>query len=475
MRAPHARFADRRLLPDRRQRSRSIWAPDRQRAGVVEGSRARADDDRCERRLLASALPPGRYTITAIARGYRAGAGRYRRRRRRHAHRHRARAVGFAETANDRRSPRQRRFCARAQRHSGNGRHRARKWTRSVTTTCSRACSRCLRSSSQRPDAGAPTAPAVVSLRGPDPSEALVTLDGQTLNDGNTGDLDLSQFAVPAFNSVNVTEGLGPTDSEGSNTFGGAVNLVSLRPTLQTLHTMPAGRWDRTARRSRGSTPPGRSASSATHWRATTISKPVKSTSTPRLPANNVASEKLRCDRVAAKSAAELPGAHAPRLDGQRASGPGELRLQLFAARRRGRARFYARKLPRREQRAQRHRRQPVPAVRSHRSERASVSERVHERAESDARPARRHRQRHLRAEHSRLRLPIRARCSAPGRCSPISTPTTTTSMSPADRAPSSPYDVSHHRQALQRRPLVGAHLRRRQSSRSAATRVRSR
>ncbi|MFY9719448.1 MAG: TonB-dependent receptor [Candidatus Cybelea sp.] len=84
----------------------------------------------------------------------------------------------------------------------------------------------------QHPDAGAPTTPSVVSLRGPDPSEALVTLDGQQLNDGNTGDIDLSQFAVPAFNSVNVTEGLGPTDSEGSNTFGGAVNFVSLRPTL---------------------------------------------------------------------------------------------------------------------------------------------------------------------------------------------------------------------------------------------------
>lgn len=83
----------------------------------------------------------------------------------------------------------------------------------------------------QHPDSGAPTAPDVVSLRGPDPSEAMVTLDGQQLNDGNTGDLDLSQFAVPAFNSVNVTEGLGPTDLEGSNTFGGAVNFVSLRPT----------------------------------------------------------------------------------------------------------------------------------------------------------------------------------------------------------------------------------------------------
>ena len=30
---------------------------------------------------------------------------------------------------------------------------------------------------------------------------------------------------------MNVTEGLGPTDLEGSNTFGGAVNFVSLRPT----------------------------------------------------------------------------------------------------------------------------------------------------------------------------------------------------------------------------------------------------
>jgi outer membrane cobalamin receptor len=83
----------------------------------------------------------------------------------------------------------------------------------------------------QHPDSGAATAPVVVSLRGPDPSEALATLDGHPLNDGNTGDTDISQFAVPAFQSVNVTEGLGPSDSEISNTFGGAVNFVSLQPT----------------------------------------------------------------------------------------------------------------------------------------------------------------------------------------------------------------------------------------------------
>jgi outer membrane receptor protein involved in Fe transport len=82
-----------------------------------------------------------------------------------------------------------------------------------------------------RPDGGASSSIAVVALRGPDPSESLVALDTQLLNDGNTGDLDLSRFPVSAFSAVDVTEGLGPQDSNGSNTFGGAINLVSLRPT----------------------------------------------------------------------------------------------------------------------------------------------------------------------------------------------------------------------------------------------------
>jgi outer membrane receptor protein involved in Fe transport len=82
-----------------------------------------------------------------------------------------------------------------------------------------------------RPDGGASSAISVVSLRGPDPSESLIALDGQLLNDGNTGDLDLSRFPVAAFSSVNVTEGLGPEDTNGSNTFGGAIDFVSLRPT----------------------------------------------------------------------------------------------------------------------------------------------------------------------------------------------------------------------------------------------------
>ncbi|MBD5657651.1 MAG: TonB-dependent receptor, partial [Candidatus Eremiobacteraeota bacterium] len=82
-----------------------------------------------------------------------------------------------------------------------------------------------------RPDGGAASAIAVVALRGPDPSESLLALDGQLLNDGNTGDLDLSRLPAAAFSAVDVTEGLGPEDSNGSNTFGGAIDLISLRPT----------------------------------------------------------------------------------------------------------------------------------------------------------------------------------------------------------------------------------------------------
>jgi outer membrane receptor protein involved in Fe transport len=84
----------------------------------------------------------------------------------------------------------------------------------------------------ERPDGGGAAAITTVSLRGPDPSESLVELDGQLLNDGNTGDLDLSRLPVAAFSSVNVTEGLGPEDSNGSNTFGGSINFVSLQPTV---------------------------------------------------------------------------------------------------------------------------------------------------------------------------------------------------------------------------------------------------
>lgn len=50
------------------------------------------------------------------------------------------------------------------------------------------------------------------ALRGPDPSESLIALDGQLLNDGNTGDLDLSRLPVAAFSAIDLNGGLGPED-----------------------------------------------------------------------------------------------------------------------------------------------------------------------------------------------------------------------------------------------------------------------
>jgi outer membrane cobalamin receptor len=84
-----------------------------------------------------------------------------------------------------------------------------------------------------KPDGGATGATTVVSLRGPDPSETRIALDGQPLNDTNTGDFDLATFPSTALSGIDVSEGLGPEDGRGSDTIGGEINLVSLRPTVQ--------------------------------------------------------------------------------------------------------------------------------------------------------------------------------------------------------------------------------------------------
>ena len=82
-----------------------------------------------------------------------------------------------------------------------------------------------------RPDSGTASATTVVSLRGPDPSETRISLDGQPLNNANTGDLDLASFLSLVLSAVDVSEGLGPEDRGGADTIGGEINLVSLRPT----------------------------------------------------------------------------------------------------------------------------------------------------------------------------------------------------------------------------------------------------
>ncbi|HEY6234637.1 MAG TPA: TonB-dependent receptor, partial [Candidatus Elarobacter sp.] len=100
-----------------------------------------------------------------------------------------------------------------------------------------------------RPDAGTANATAVVSLRGPDPSETRIALDGQPLNNANTGDLDLASFPSSVLSAIDVSEGLGPEDTRGADTIGGEINLVSLRPTAtpQRMLRLSAGSFGTTS------------------------------------------------------------------------------------------------------------------------------------------------------------------------------------------------------------------------------------
>ncbi len=80
---------------------------------------------------------------------------------------------------------------------------------------------------------GGANAPAVVSLRGPDPSETLVDIDGHSVNNGATGDFDLSLLDPADLQSIQVVYGIGPSSLFGPNTLGGALNVRTLEPTTQ--------------------------------------------------------------------------------------------------------------------------------------------------------------------------------------------------------------------------------------------------
>jgi outer membrane receptor for ferrienterochelin and colicin len=93
---------------------------------------------------------------------------------------------------------------------------------------------------------GGLNAPQVVALRGPDPSETLVEVDGHQINSGNTGDFDLSLLDPAQLQSVEVVYGIAPSSLFGPNTLGGALNVRTLEPTTtpQTLVRFSSGSYD---------------------------------------------------------------------------------------------------------------------------------------------------------------------------------------------------------------------------------------
>jgi len=84
-----------------------------------------------------------------------------------------------------------------------------------------------------RPSGGAATLPLVVALRGPDPSETLVDIDGHQVNNSNTGDFDLSLLDPNDLSGIELLYGIAPSSLIGPNTIGGAINLRTLEPTAQ--------------------------------------------------------------------------------------------------------------------------------------------------------------------------------------------------------------------------------------------------
>jgi outer membrane receptor protein involved in Fe transport len=81
------------------------------------------------------------------------------------------------------------------------------------------------------PFGGGSNATVSFAIRGPDPSETLVDIDGHTVNNGNTGDFDLSLLDPADLSNVQVIYGISPSSLIGPNTIGGAVNIVTLQPT----------------------------------------------------------------------------------------------------------------------------------------------------------------------------------------------------------------------------------------------------
>jgi len=87
------------------------------------------------------------------------------------------------------------------------------------------------------PLGGGSNATVSFAVRGPDPTETLVDIDGHQQNNGNTGDVDVSLLDPAALQEVQIVYGIAPSSLVGPNTIGGAVNIVTLEPTI-TAHSL---------------------------------------------------------------------------------------------------------------------------------------------------------------------------------------------------------------------------------------------
>jgi outer membrane receptor protein involved in Fe transport len=81
------------------------------------------------------------------------------------------------------------------------------------------------------PLGGSGALPTSVALRGPDPTETLVDIDGHQVNNGNTGDFDLSLLDPADYANIELVKGISPSSLVGPDTIDGAINIRTLEPT----------------------------------------------------------------------------------------------------------------------------------------------------------------------------------------------------------------------------------------------------
>ena len=81
------------------------------------------------------------------------------------------------------------------------------------------------------PLGGGSNATVSFAVRGPDPTETVVDIDGHQMNNGNTGDFDVSLLDPAALQEVQLVYGIAPSSLIGPNTIGGGVNILTLEPT----------------------------------------------------------------------------------------------------------------------------------------------------------------------------------------------------------------------------------------------------
>ncbi len=78
---------------------------------------------------------------------------------------------------------------------------------------------------------GSTQLPTPVALRGPDPTETLVDIDGHQVNNGGTGAFDLSLLDPADLNAIELVKGISPSSLVGPDTIDGAINIRTLEPT----------------------------------------------------------------------------------------------------------------------------------------------------------------------------------------------------------------------------------------------------